>query len=74
MKDANRLNISHTIIIGDEEVEKKQVVSLKKNIKNSDVENLGAKFYDLFKDIKQNTYNLNSNTISEKSKNFVGNF
>ena len=50
------------------------LVSLKKNIKNSDVENLGAKFYDLFKDIKQNTYNLDSNTISEKSKNFVGNF
>ena len=26
MKDANRLNVSHTIIIGDEEVENKQVV------------------------------------------------
>ena len=50
------------------------LVSLKKNIKNSDVENLGAKFYDLFKDSKQNTYNLNSNTISYKFKNFVGHF
>ena len=29
------------------------LVSLKKGIKNSDVENLGAKFYDLFKDAKQ---------------------
>ena len=50
------------------------LVSLKKNIKNSDLENLGAKFYDLFKDAKQNTYNLNSNTISAKYKNLVGNF
>ena len=50
------------------------LVSLKKNIKNSDLENLGAKFYDLFKNAKQNTYNLNSNTISAKYKNLVGNF
>ena len=33
------------------------LVSLKKNIKSYDLENLGAKFYDLFKDTKQNTYN-----------------
>ncbi len=50
------------------------LVSLKKNITNSDVENLGAKFYDLFKDSKQTTYFLNSDTISNKSKIFVGNF
>ena len=50
------------------------LVSQKKNIKNSDVENLGAKFYDLFKDTKESTFILNSNTISDKSKNFVGNF
>jgi len=50
------------------------LVSLKKDIKNSDMENLGAKFYDLFKDTKENTFILNSNTISDKSKNFVGNF
>ena len=50
------------------------LVSLKKNQKNSDLENLGAKFYDLFKDAKQNIYNLNSNTISTKYKNLVGNF
>ena len=50
------------------------LVSLKQNIKNSDLENLGAKFYDLFKDSRQSKYILNSKTISEKSKNFVGNF
>ena len=50
------------------------LVGLKKNITNSDVENLGAKFYDLFKDSKQTTYILNSDTISDRSKIFVGNF
>ncbi len=50
------------------------LVSLNKNIKISDMENLGAKFYDLFKDTKENTFILNSNTIYDKSKNFVGNF
>ena len=32
------------------------------------LENLGAKFYDLFKDLKQNEYNLNSDTLSNKFK------
>ena len=30
------------------------LVSLKKNISSSDLENLGASFYDQFKDLKQN--------------------
>ena len=69
------MDINKKILSFDINSKKKIIlVSLKKNIKNSDVENLGAKFYDLFKDAKQNIYNLNSNTISEKSKNIVGNF
>ena len=50
------------------------LISLKKNIKNSEVENLGAKFYDLFKDFKQSEYTLNSNTISKQLNRFVGHF
>ena len=50
------------------------LVSLKKGIKNSDVENLGAKFYDLFKDAKQINYELNSNTLPNKLKNYLGYF
>ncbi len=50
------------------------LISLKKNITVSELENLGAKFYDLFKDFKQNVYNLNSDTIFSKSKNMVGYF
>ena len=50
------------------------LIALKKNIENSEVENLGAKFYDEFKHFKQNEYNLNSETISNKLKNIVGYF
>ena len=50
------------------------LVSLKKNIKNSDIENLGAKFYDLFKNSKYNEYELNSDTVSNKLKSIIGYF
>ena len=50
------------------------LVSLKKNQKNSDLENLGAKFYDLFKDSKQNEYSLNTDAMPVKFRNFVGYF
>ena len=50
------------------------LISLKKNIKNSEVENIGAKFYDLFKDFKRSEYTLNSNTISKQLNRFVGHF
>ncbi len=50
------------------------LVSIKNNIKNSDSENLGGKFYDLFKDLKQNDYILNSDSVSNKFKNFLAYF
>ena len=50
------------------------LISLEKNFKNSDVENLGAKFYELFKDLKQNNFTINSETLSEKSKYLLGYF
>ena len=50
------------------------LVSLKKNIKNFEIENLGAKFYDLFKESKQNEYNLNSDTVPGKLSNLTGHF
>ena len=50
------------------------LVSLKKNIKNFEIENLGAKFYDLFKEKNQNEYNLNSDTIPNKLNNLLGYF
>ena len=49
-------------------------VSFSKKITNSEVENLGGKFYDLFNENKINEYLINSDTVSNKLKNFVGYF
>ena len=50
------------------------LVSVKKNIKISEIENLGAKFYSLIKLEKNNDCIINSNTINFKINNFVGYF
>tara|TARA_B100000575_G_scaffold209973_1_gene171095 strand:+ start:1416 stop:2870 length:1455 start_codon:yes stop_codon:yes gene_type:complete len=50
------------------------LVSLKKNISNSDVENLGASFYDQFKNNKTNEFCLNSDTLTIQQKNISGYF
>ncbi|WP_423896700.1 hypothetical protein, partial [Candidatus Pelagadaptatus aseana] len=44
------------------------LVSFKKNITNSEVENLGANFYDQFKDSKVNVFILNSQTLLKRSQ------
>jgi leucyl aminopeptidase len=50
------------------------LVSIKKDIKISDIENLGAKFHSYIKYDKKNDYFVNSDTINSKIKNFVGYF
>src|SRR5210317_1187023 len=50
------------------------LVSIKKDIKTSDIENLGAKFHSHINYDKKNDYFVNSDTISSKIKNFVGYF
>ena len=50
------------------------LVSLKKNISSADLENLGASFYDQFKDLKQNEYYVNSDSLFSQNKNYLGNF
>ena len=50
------------------------LVSLKKNITNSDLENLGASFYDQFKNNKISEFNLNTDSLSTQQKNIIGNF
>ena len=68
-------NIKEKILSFDISSKRKVIlVSLAKNLTSSGVENLGAKFYDLFKDFKQKGYILNSDSISRKYKNFIGNF
>jgi len=50
------------------------LVSIKKDIKTSDIENLGAKFHGYIDFDKKNDYLVNSDTINSKIKNFVGYF
>ena len=50
------------------------LISAKKEIKTSDIENLGAKFHSYINYDKQNDYFINSDTANSKVKNFVGYF
>jgi len=50
------------------------LASIKKDIKTSDVENLGAKFHGYINYDKKNDYFVNSDTASSKIKNFLGYF
>ncbi len=50
------------------------LVSIKKDIKTSDIEKLGAKFHGYLNYDKKNDYVVNSDTVSNKIKNFVGYF
>ena len=63
-------------IVSFEISSKKRIVliSLKKNSSSSDLEYLGAKFYDEFKDNKNAEYNLNSDTASVLLGNSIGYF
>jgi len=50
------------------------LASIKKNIKTSDIENLGAKFHGYINYDKKNDYVVNSDTVNSKIKNFIGYF
>ena len=50
------------------------LVSLKNKLKDTEVENLGAKFYDTFKEISQNNFTINSDSVPKNLKNIVGYF
>ena len=50
------------------------LVSLKSNIKTSELENLGGEFYDNFKKSKIKNFNVNSDTAAQNKFNIVGYF
>jgi leucyl aminopeptidase len=50
------------------------LVSIKKNLKISDIESLGAKFHSFIDYEKKKDYFINSDTVNIKIKNFVGHF
>ena len=50
------------------------LVSIKKNYSNSEIENLGAKFYEQFNNSKIRNFYINSNSLPSIDKNIVGYF
>ena len=50
------------------------LVSIKKDLKTSDIESLGAKFHGYINYDKKNDYFVNSDTINSKIENFIGYF
>jgi leucyl aminopeptidase len=50
------------------------LVSIKKNLKSFDIENLGAELYIYINHSKEGIYNLNTDTVIGKYKNFIGHF
>ena len=50
------------------------LVSLKNSFTSSDTENIGAEFYDLIRNFRQNEFSLNSDVITGKFINHVGYF
>jgi len=50
------------------------LISIKNNFKNFDIENLGAEFYARINYGKNSEYLVNSDSVSDKHKNFIGYF
>ena len=50
------------------------LVSIKKSIKNSDIENLGAEFYKRINNGKSSEYFINSESLISKFENFIEHF
>ena len=50
------------------------LVSIKNNLKASEAENLGASFFEKFKELKQSQVIINSDTASNKQTNLIGHF
>ncbi len=68
-------DLSKNLLVFELSSKKKIVlVSIKKNIKASDIENLGAEFYGCVNCGKNSEYLINSDTIISKDKSFTGHF
>ena len=50
------------------------LISIKKNIKNFDIENLGAEFYGRINSEKKSEYSINSDTLIGRQENFISHF
>ena len=50
------------------------IISVKNDLKSSDIENLGAEFYGKVNYGKNSEYILNSDSVVGKNENFIGHF
>ena len=50
------------------------LISIKKNLKSSDIENLGAEFYGRIDQDKKEDYYINTDSVNTKHENFIGYF
>ena len=50
------------------------LISIKKNIKNCDIENLGAEFYGIICNKNKSEYFINSESLLHNHRNFIGHF
>ena len=68
-------DLNQKILIFDLNSKKKIVlISIKKNIKKHDIENLGAELYGLINRGKNSHYLINSESVENNIKNFIGHF
>ena len=76
VSDLLKINdLKKNLLVFDLNSKKKIVlVSIKKNIKNHDIENLGAEFYSHIKHGKNSQYFINSESVLNNNKNFIGHF
>ena len=66
-------DLSKNLFIFELSSKKKIVlISIKKNIKNSDIQNLGAKLYGRINYGKNSEYFINSDSVPINHKNFIG--
>jgi len=76
ISDLLNINDKKKKIISYEISSKKKVVliSVKNKINNTEAENLGAVFYNQYKNSKVNFFSLNTDTLSKFQKNFIVHF
>ena len=70
-----RLDLKKNLLIFEISSEKKIVlVSIKNNLKNSDIESLGAEFYAQVKSSKEKEYNIFSDSVARSNNYFLSYF
>ena len=76
IKDLNKTNDLKKKLFVFEVSSKKKIIliSIKKDLKNFDIENLGAELYMYINRGKDGVYNLNTDSVIGKYKNFIGYF